>query len=100
MKLKPYINAYEKAISIPDGLEKEQKTLLLGKQLKQVRDDFCRKSKSTNKILEAQYAYIIAYLNNRHDMWEYDFMSFPRRVGELWESFCKASFHNAKTGIK
>lgn len=96
MDLKPYLQAYERAIDIPHNLEQEKKTLLLGQQLKVVRDRFCRRAKSHEKVLEAQYAYIISYLNHRHRLWQYDYMTFPRRVGELWESFCKASFKNSR----
>jgi len=95
MDIKPYLQAYERAIKIPQHLEREQKTLLLGQQLKVVRDKFCRRAKTHDKVLEAQYAYIVTYLNHRHRIWPYDYMTFPRRVGELWESFCKASFKNS-----
>ncbi len=95
MDIKPYVQSYEQAIQIPSNLERRKKTLLLGQQLKVVRDEFCHRTKAHEKVLEAQYSYIITYLNHRHSLWSYDYMTFPRRVGELWESFCKASFKNS-----
>ena len=31
-------------------------------------------------------------LESRNSVWEYDYMSFSRRIGELWEPFCKLAF--------
>ena len=31
-------------------------------------------------------------LEYRHRVWEYEYMAFARRIGELWEPFCKLPF--------
>lgn len=31
-------------------------------------------------------------LEARHSLWPYEYMSFSRRIGELWEPFCKLPF--------
>lgn len=39
-------------------------------------------------LLVSQYASSIASLEYRHSVWPYEYMSFSRRIGELWEKFC------------
>ena len=38
------------------------------------------------------YANDVVMLETRNSVWEYDYMAFSRRVGELWEPFCKLCF--------
>lgn len=45
-----------------------------------------------NEILTITYASYIVMLETRNSVWPYDYMSFSRRIGELWEPFCKLSF--------
>ena len=45
-----------------------------------------------NEILTITYASYIAMLEYRHRVWEYEYMAFARRIGELWEPFCKLPF--------
>jgi len=58
---------------------------------------------SNLEILEC--ALIITYTNDvvmlesRNSIWEYDYMAFSRRVGELWEPFCKLCFKYPSTQI-
>lgn len=39
-----------------------------------------------------QYCFSVASLEYRHKVWPYEYMAFSRRVGELWESFCRAAW--------
>lgn len=48
--------------------------------------------KLLNEILMITYASYIVMLEYRNKVWEYDYMSFSRRIGELWETFCKLPF--------
>lgn len=53
--------------------------------------------KWTNKeklecILMITYSNYIVMLESRNDVWPYDYMTFSRRIGELWEPFCKLCF--------
>ena len=34
----------------------------------------------------------VVILESRHRVWPYDYMSFSRRIGELWEPFCRTCF--------
>ena len=45
-----------------------------------------------NEILLLTYASYIVMLEYRNMVWEYEYMAFARRIGELWEPFCKLSF--------
>lgn len=38
------------------------------------------------------YVSYVVMLESRNEVWPYDFMAFSRRVGELWEPFCKLCF--------
>jgi hypothetical protein len=96
LRIKYLLSKYDKAVQVDKSLPIKKRTLIVSQQLKSVRDDLCKNSKTLNDVLEAQYAYIISSLNHRNRIWKYDYMSFPRRVGELWESFCKAAFYNAQ----
>ncbi len=48
--------------------------------------------KLLNEILLATYASYIVMLEYRNKVWLYEYMAFARRIGELWEPFCKLSF--------
>lgn len=45
-----------------------------------------------NEILLLTYASYIVMLEYRNKVWEYEYMAFARRIGELWEPFCKLAF--------
>lgn len=43
-------------------------------------------------VLMITYVSYVVMIDSRNEVWPYDFMSFSRRVGELWGSFCKLCF--------
>lgn len=43
-------------------------------------------------VLTAFYASYVVMLEGRNYYWPYEYMSFSRRIGELWEPFCKIPF--------
>lgn len=45
-----------------------------------------------DEILTITYASYIVMLDARNSVWPYEYMSFARRIGELWEPFCKIPF--------
>lgn len=45
-----------------------------------------------NEILLVTYVSYIVMLEYRNKVWAYEYMAFARRVGELWEPFCKLPF--------
>lgn len=45
-------------------------------------------------VLMITYASYVVMLESRNEVWPYDYMAFSRRVGELWEPFCKLCFEH------
>lgn len=45
-----------------------------------------------DEILMLTYASYLVMLEYRNKVWEYEYMAFARRIGELWEPFCKLAF--------
>lgn len=45
-----------------------------------------------NEILCLTYAFYIIMLTYRNKVWKYEYMAFSRRIGELWEPFCRLPF--------
>lgn len=41
------------------------------------------------KLLTIEYCGCVVSLEYRHAVWPYEYMAFSRRIGELWERFCK-----------
>ena len=56
-----------------------------------------KKENWTNKetlecVLMVTYCNYVIILEVRHSVWPYEYMAFSRRIGELWEPFCKLAF--------
>lgn len=49
-------------------------------------------SELLDEILIITYASYIVMLDARNSVWPYEYMAFARRIGELWELFCKLPF--------
>ena len=45
-----------------------------------------------NFAIVLQYCCSVASLEYRHRVWPYEYMTFSRRVGELWEAFCSSAW--------
>jgi hypothetical protein len=43
-------------------------------------------------VLMVTYCNYVVMLEVRHSVWPYEYMTFSRRIGELWEPFCKLAF--------
>lgn len=43
-------------------------------------------------VLMITYCNYVVMLEIRHSVWAYEYMAFSRRIGELWEPFCKLIF--------
>ena len=46
-----------------------------------------------NELLLLTYSSYIVMLEYRNAIWPYEYMAFSRRIGELWEPFCKLPFY-------
>lgn len=56
--------------------------------------------KLLNEVLLITYASDIVMLEYRNKVWQYDYMAFSRRIGELWEPFCKLLFEYPVKSLK
>ncbi|MBS4888775.1 MAG: hypothetical protein E7I76_03260 [Anaerococcus vaginalis] len=101
------LDYYRKSIS--DTITKAQKldknnkkSNLVNKKMKDLLNELLimNPSPDLNYILMAHYTYYIVMLESRNAVWKYDYMAFSRRIGELWEPFCKLAFEYANTDVK
>ena len=51
-------------------------------------------------VLMITYTNDVVMLEARNSIWEYEYMAFSRRIGELWEPFCKLCFIYPLTNIR
>lgn len=63
------------------------------------RSEIWTSSEILECVLMITYTNDVVMLEARNSVWEYDYMSFSRRVGELWEPFCKLCFKYPSTRI-
>ena len=66
-----------------DLIIKNYKDLMKGKK---------QEDQLLNTILMITYTSNVVMLESRNKMWKYEYMAFARRIGELWEPFCKLPF--------
>lgn len=57
-------------------------------------DESWDKQTVLESILMLNYTNYIVMLESRHNVWPYEYMTFSRRVGELWEPFVKLCWQN------
>ena len=50
------------------------------------------KEEILNNILMVTYCSYVTMIEYRNKAWPYEYMAFSRRIGELWEPFCKNCF--------
>lgn len=60
--------------------------------LETARKEYWNNKEILECILMITYTNDVVMLETRNIVWEYDYMSFSRRIGELWEPFCKLCF--------
>ena len=80
------------------GITREEKAKAINSLVGATRSKLSEKvaslavSDRPNYSLVLQYCCSVASLEYRHKVWPYEYMAFSRRVGELWEAFCKAAW--------
>ncbi len=73
----------------------------INKMIQRLRDELLgivleknlSKSKQLDHILLINYVTNVVMLEYRNKVWNYDYMAFSRRIGEIWEPFCKLPFY-------
>jgi len=72
-------------------LVKARKTLVEIIEQKAETQDWS-KEELIESVLMVTYCNYVVMLELRHSVWPYEYMTFSRRIGELWEPFCKLTF--------
>ena len=92
--------------------EFKEKTRALNRYLIQSRDNVIAAVKETSEseqwsridtlecLLMVVYTNDVVMLESRNAIWDYEYMAFSRRIGELWETFCKVCFNHPLTNIR
>ena len=82
---------------LPASSSKNDKSRIINTKLQAYRDDLILSSfplgvTNLDDVLLIYYVSYIVMLEYRNKVWPYDYMSFSRRIGEIWEPFCKLPF--------
>ena len=81
----------KKAKKLNTLLVKARITLIEIIEQKSKRENWTNKE-ILESILMVTYCNYVVMLEVRHSVWPYEYMAFSRRIGELWEPFCKIAF--------
>lgn len=57
-----------------------------------VKKENLNKKQNLDALLLLNYCCYVVMLEARNSVWKYDYMTFSRRIGELWEPFAKLPF--------
>lgn len=95
----------EKAIICYENIEGKpisfkEKAAYLNREIIQIREEYIQNILKRNdlnliklkNILLLTYVSYIVMLEYRNLIWNYEYMAFSRRIGELWEPMCKLPF--------
>ena len=81
-------------------LTHKEKAAAMNKKIVKLREDFIEDfllnvvqvEDRLEQVLLITYVSYIVMLEFRNKLWPYEYMAFSRRIGELWEPFCKLPF--------
>lgn len=90
--LKSKLSLNEKANLINRKIKTSRESYI-SEVLKNAQSHHWSNEQILNQILLLTYSSYVAMLEYRNDVWLYEYMSFARRIGELWEPFCKLPFY-------
>ncbi len=91
-----------------ENITKPNKTKKLNIIIKEYKEGLLSTELSINNsndirlknILLINYIMFVFGLESRNKLWNYDYMAFSRRIGELWEPFCKLAFEYPVTDLR
>ncbi len=81
----------KKAKKLNTLLVKARSTVIEIIEQKAKKDDWTN-AEILESVLMVTYCNYVVMLEVRHSVWSYEYMAFSRRIGELWEPFCKLAF--------
>jgi hypothetical protein len=70
----------------------ETKNKLVLAVVQKAAEQIWEKEDLLKAILLVTYCCYVVMIDLRNSVWPYDYMTFSRRIGELWEPFCKICF--------
>jgi len=74
---------------------------LIEETLAQAKKKELNSDKILNEILLITYCSYIVMIEYRNRVWNYEYMTFSRRIGELWDPFCQLCWkYNDDKGIQ
>jgi len=85
-------NQYKQKASAVNKAIIETKNKLLLTISQKTKDEDWTSIDLLNSVLMVTYCSYISMIDLRNSVWEYDYMAFSRRIGELWEPFCRICF--------
>jgi hypothetical protein len=74
-----------------------ERAKLVNNQINETREDIGKslgKGEMTlqDEMIILEYCTAVSYLEYRNRVWQYEYMALSRRMGELWERFCKVAW--------
>lgn len=80
--------------------DKRKRATYINRKINELRDEYTNNivnseqsdSEKLDNILLTAYVSYIVMLEYRNTVWDYEYMAFSRRIGEIWEPFCKIPF--------
>jgi hypothetical protein len=82
----------KRARAINESLN-QTKTVLITTLLQQAEKEQWSNQEKLESILMITYCNIVVMIESRNSVRSYEYMDFSRRVGELWDPFCKLCFY-------
>jgi hypothetical protein len=92
-RLKPEIDRVSK-LTLTHQQKAQQANALVNEQRNRLVASIQRlpKEERGTAALVIQYCCTVVGLEYRHQVWPYEYMAFSRRIGELWEAFCRTAW--------
>jgi len=80
-----------RARAINTAMVEARKNVIKAVQRKAAKESWSSQD-TLESVLMTTYTSYIVMIECRNEVWPYEYMTFSRRIGELWEPFCKLCF--------
>ena len=94
------VNDYKKKALAFNKAIIRSKDFLVSILLERARNENWSNEEVLECVLMITYTCDVVMLEGRNSIWGYEYMAFSRRVGELWEPFCKLCFNFPLNNIR
>jgi hypothetical protein len=84
----------QKASAINRAIAETKTKLVLAISQKAIEQHWDRQD-ILKSVLLITYCSNVTMIDFRNSIWSYDYMAFSRRIGEIWEPFCKLCFEHS-----